>query len=61
MADEWAKDPATLELLFHAALGDGDTRGVEAALRLLAVADPHRCRELIDLTRMALIVAGADR
>lgn len=51
-------DPATLELILHAALRDRDWVGVDAALRRLAVVDPRRCRELIDLVRLALAVAG---
>lgn len=46
------------ERIFHAALGQGDVIGVEAALRILAVKDPHRAQHLIDLTRVALIIAG---
>lgn len=42
------------EEIFHAALSAGDGRGVEAALRLLAVQDPHRAQALLDLTRFAL-------
>jgi hypothetical protein len=53
------KDPATLELIFHAALTARDFPAVEAALRLLAVADPARCRELIHLAKLALLVAEA--
>lgn len=45
------------ERIFHAALKAGDTRGVEAALTVLAVRDPHRAQELFDLTRAALVVA----
>lgn len=45
------------ERIFHAALGEGDTRGVEAALRILAVKDPHRAQYLMDLTRAALAIS----
>jgi hypothetical protein len=47
------------ERIFHAALGEGDTRGVEAALHILAVQDPHRAQYLMDLTRAALVIADA--
>jgi len=36
------------ERIFHAALSAGDTRGVEAALVLLAVQNPHRAQALLD-------------
>ena len=49
------------ERIFHAALGVGDIQGVEAALRLMAAKDPHRAQRLMDLTRMALIVAESAR
>jgi hypothetical protein len=48
-ADDW-------EHVFHAALERGDIQGVEAALRVLAIKDPHRAQELMDLLRMALVV-----
>lgn len=47
-------DADTCERIFHAALGDGDTTGVEAALVLLAVRDPYRAQQLMDSTRLAL-------
>jgi hypothetical protein len=47
------------ERLFHAALEAADMRGIEAALLLLAAKDPHRAERLMDLTRVALIVAEA--
>lgn len=47
------------ERIFRAALSAGDMVGVEAALRVLAVRDPHRAERLMDLTRMALIVADS--
>lgn len=53
------KDPATLELIFHAALTDRDWRAVEAALHLLAVVDPRRCADLVHLTKIALTIAEA--
>lgn len=51
--------PDQCEEIYHAALGAGDIRGVEAALTVMAVQDPHRAQRLMDLTRMALIVAEA--
>lgn len=45
-----------VERIFHSALTDGDTRGVEAALRLLAVKDPRRAQQLLDATRTALSI-----
>lgn len=58
---EWAAALSAdqVEQIFHAELGKGDIRGVEAALRLMAVKDPHRAQELMDLCRMALVVADA--
>ena len=58
---EWATRLSAddVERLFHAALSDGDPRGVEAALRLMAVKDPHRARQLLDATRTALAIVGA--
>lgn len=51
--------PDECEQIFHAALGAGDIRGVEAALTLLAVQDPHRAQHLVDLTKMALMIREA--
>lgn len=48
------------EEIFHATLRAGDPKGVESALTLLAVQDPHRAQELLDLTRAALAVARED-
>lgn len=48
---------AQCEQFFHAALSAGDARGVEAALKLLAVRDPHRAQHLLDATRLALRLA----
>lgn len=50
-ADEW-------EQVFHATLNAGDLQGAEAALRVLAIKDPHRAQHLMDLTRMALTLVG---
>jgi hypothetical protein len=45
--------------IFHAALQTGDARGVEAALTLLAVLDPHRAQNLLDTARVAVAIAQA--
>lgn len=51
--------------IFHAALAAGDIRGVEAALTVLAVRDPHCARELHEGLELAMEIArgqndGAD-
>lgn len=48
---------ADCEAIFHAALAAGDTRGVEAALALLAVRDPNRAGLLYDTLRVGLAIA----
>lgn len=45
------------EQIFHNALASGDVRGVEAALTLLAVRDPHRAQTLLDTMSVALAIA----
>lgn len=50
-----------LEVVFHRALSQGDTRGVEATLRLLAIADPKRARRLYDNLKTALEIVQAAR
>lgn len=57
MTDWSALTAGHCEDIFHAALKAGDARGVEAALMLLAVRDPHRAQVLLDITRFALDVA----
>lgn len=59
LADRTLPDAAACEEIFFAALPKGDTEGVSAALHLLAVQDPHRAQELLDLTQLALDLAGA--
>ena len=49
--------PDDLERIFHASLAAGDTRGVEAALTLLAHLDPRRAQRLFDDTKRALAIA----
>lgn len=46
------------EEIFHAALSAGDARGVEAALRLLAVRDPHRAQRLLTEAKATVHLAG---
>jgi hypothetical protein len=46
------------EQMFHAAIKAGDTEGVHAALVALAVRDPHRAQDLLDMTKIALKVAS---
>lgn len=55
--NEWSRDPATLERILLAALAQHDWRGVEAALTLLAFADPHRAQLLYDTMRVGLHLA----
>jgi hypothetical protein len=45
-----------LEWMFRSALRDGDIRGVEAALTVMAGQDPRRAQRLFDETRAALAV-----
>lgn len=51
-ATRWT--PGQLEAVIHAALKDRDFQGVEAALRLLALEDPHRAREILDTLNLAV-------
>jgi hypothetical protein len=46
------------EEILHTALSAGDARGVEAALTVMAVRDPHRAQALLDLTQVALHLAS---
>lgn len=46
-----------LEDVFFAAVRAGDAKGVDAALRLLAVEDPRRAEQLVDQLRLALDIA----
>ncbi len=49
------------EETFHAALRERDIRGVEAALLVLAVQDPHRAQDLFETTKVALeLIDAAD-
>lgn len=58
-ADRRPPTPGDLEIVFHMALRAGDAKGVEAALRLLAVQDPARAQMLFDLLKTALHIAQA--
>lgn len=49
--------PEALEGVFHMALEAGDVRGVDAALRLLAVKDPGRAKRLYDDLSTAIDLA----
>ena len=51
---ELLRDPGTLEMIVHLAIKDRDWQAVDAALRRLAVVDPHRCQTLVDICRLAL-------
>lgn len=52
--DAWASDPATLELILHAALEARDMPGVAATLRLMAGCDPRRAATLLEVVNVAL-------
>lgn len=54
---EWSRDPDKLEEIFHAALQQGDAKGVEAALTLMSGCDPRRAARLFDDLKTALAVA----
>jgi hypothetical protein len=47
------------EKIFHAALGQGDVKGVHAALLILAVQDPRRAEALTRATRTTLSLIEA--
>lgn len=55
----WTADE--LETMFHAALADGDVRGVEAALSLLARVDAHRASDLYDALKVGVALAQEAR
>lgn len=44
----------SLEQVFHAALGAGDIKGVEAALTVMAGVDPRRAQQLFDDLKFAV-------
>lgn len=50
----WAGDPDVLESIVGTAVEQRDWRGVDAALHLLAVADPRRCERLVAVMRLAV-------
>ena len=43
-----------------AALRAGDMRGVEACLRVLAVQDPHRAQDVLDVLNVGLSLRKGD-
>lgn len=45
------------ETIVHAALKAGDTKGVDAGLRLLTTKDPRRAQRLFDTIRLGLDIA----
>lgn len=49
--------PDVLEAVFHKALSEGDVKGVEAALTVMAGRDPARMVRLADQLRAALTIA----
>ena len=49
--------PDVLERIFHKALSEGDAKGVDASLRLMAVRDPQRAERLLNALRTAVDVA----
>lgn len=55
----WTAD--ALECVFHKALSEGDARGVEAALTLMAPKDPRRAQRLYDEMKLALRLAASQR
>lgn len=59
MSDDSMKtrfDADTCERIFYAALKEGDIKGVEAALRVMAPQDPQRAQRLLDSLRDALAI-----
>lgn len=55
-ATRWT--PGQLEAVIHAALQDRDFKGVEAALRLLALEDPYQAQEILDILNLAVAIRG---
>lgn len=45
------------EQIFYAVLSAGDARGMEAALKVMAVQDPNRAQALLNDLRLALAIA----
>lgn len=50
-----------LEEIFHAALAAGDTKGVDAALRVMVTVDPRRASDLYDSLVLAIQLARSER
>ena len=55
MADP-LKDPAVVEEILVRCLQTGDMKGVDAAIRVLAVIDPRRCDEIVDAMKAGLVL-----
>lgn len=60
---EWAATitPEQLEWIIGDALTQRDMKAVDAALRLLAVKDPHRAAAVIETMRLGIALADATR
>lgn len=58
MAHQYTADE--LERILAVAVRERDMQGVEHALRLLAVTDPHRAEAAMDTMRLGLHLAGRD-
>jgi len=59
----WARNPRqwsadVLAEVVRRSLHDADMQGVDAAMRLLVLKDPHRAQELLDTMRLGLALAG---
>jgi hypothetical protein len=49
-----------LQDVLAAALHQGDMRGVDAALTVMATVDPRRCERVMETMRLGLALAAAD-
>jgi hypothetical protein len=49
---------AVLEEILLRSLKDGDAKGVDASLKLIAVQDPHRAGILLDTIKVGLAIRG---
>lgn len=57
MTDTAAWTGESLERVMHAALEQGDVKGVHAALSVMATVDPRRAERLLSTLRSALAIA----
>ncbi len=55
--EPWARDPDHLEHLMLHCLRERDFHGVIAALKLMALCDPHRAQILYDTLQLGLTLA----